>query len=164
MERKEPCRDSGVWRGQTRTLLIGLVWPFRRGSVGFEWEWCHSQGTGGGGSRISAMPKQNPHNSATNLSQESFNNELTEKHQERKSNTSKHKYNTSECSECALCVRKQKTSDIRITFIQDRLPELPEHILQTILTLVESASSAESNKNHVNPELSKDSDPANTTT
>ena len=92
-------------------------------------------GTGGGGSRTSAMPKQNRYNSTENLSQYCINKELTE-------DRPKQKPNTSECSECALCVRKQKTSDIRITFIQDRLPELPEHILQTILTIVESATAS----------------------
>ena len=154
--------NSGVGRAQTRTPLIGLERLFHWGSVGFVWELCCSQGTGGGGSRISAMPKQNPHNSATKLSQYSINNELTEKHHEQKPNTSKHIYNTSECSECALCVRKQKTSDIRIAFIQDHLTELPEHILDTIVTIVESACSAESNKNHRSSGLSKDTTSANT--
>ena len=109
------------------------------------------------------MPKQNCYNSTTNLSRESFTNELTENQPKHKPNTSKQNYNTSECSECALCVRKQKTSDIRIAYIEDRLPELPEHILQTILTIVESATPTESNRDRLNPGLCKDITPADTT-
>jgi hypothetical protein len=40
-------------------------------------------------------------------------------------------------------VRKQKSSDIRIAFILDHLADLPEHILNTVVTIVESATGTE---------------------
>ena len=87
---------------------------------------------GGGGIRNPIPPKQNRYNSATISSQKQHNNELTENQVEQNHNSSKHKHNTSECFKCALCVRKQKSSDIRITFILD-----------TVVTIVESATGTE---------------------
>ncbi len=131
---------SGVAGAQKETPLSGLVWLFHWGFVGFLWELCHSQGTGGGGIRNPIPPKQNHYNSTTISPQKSHNNELTQNQVEQNHNNSEHKHNTSECFKCALCVRKQKSSDIRITFIQDHLLELPEHILDTVVTIVESAT------------------------
>jgi hypothetical protein len=53
--------------------------------------------------------------------------------------------------------------DPRLIEIINQWPELPEHILQTILTIVESATPTESNRDRLNPGLCKDTTPANTT-
>ena len=130
---------SGVGGAQKETPLIGLVGPFHRGFVGVLWALCFSHMTGGGGIRTSAPPKQSRYNSTTISLQNQHNNELTENQAEQNHDNSKHKYKTSEGSECALCVPKQISSDIRIAFIQNHLLDLPEHILDTMLIIVESA-------------------------
>jgi hypothetical protein len=116
--------NSGVEGAQTRTPLIGLLWLFHWGSVGFVWEWCHSQGTGGGGeSNLKSLSTKDLQNTDTSAAKP---NSLGgyELYTEQNTDTSEQKKHTQEQANGVNMVRVPER-DIELTRLIEAWPSLP---------------------------------------